>query len=51
VPFAGLAVIPLQIAAWLIRGLVFQYLSLTALGAYLSEYRAFTRRATKLRIA
>jgi hypothetical protein len=51
VPFAGLAVIPLQIAAWLIRGLVFQYLSLTALGAYLSEYRAFTQRATKLRIA
>ena len=51
VPFAGLAVIPLQIAAWLIRGLVFQYLSLTALGAYLSEYRAFARRATKLRIA
>jgi hypothetical protein len=51
VPFAGLAVIPLQIAAWLIRGLVFQYLSLTALGAYLSEYRAFTGRATKLRIA
>jgi hypothetical protein len=51
VPFAGLAVIPLQIAAWLTRGLVFQYLSLTALGAYLSEYRAFTGRATKLRIA
>jgi hypothetical protein len=39
VPLVGLAVFPLQAAAWLVRGLVFQYLGLTALGAYLSLYR------------
>lgn len=40
IPLIGLAVFPLQAAAWLVRGLVFQYLGLTALGAYLSQYRA-----------
>lgn len=39
VPLAGLAVVPLQVAAWLLRGFVFQYLGLTALGAYLAQYR------------
>ena len=39
VPLVGLAVFPLQIAALLIRGLVFEYIGLTALGAYLSLYR------------
>lgn len=39
VPLVGLAVLPLQAAAWLVRGLVFQYLGLTALGAYLTLYR------------
>lgn len=39
VPLIGLAVFPLQAAAWLVRGLVFQYLGLTALGAYLALYR------------
>jgi hypothetical protein len=51
VPFAGLAVLPLQLAAWLVRGMVFQYLGLTSLGAYLSEYRAYTNRRSRLRIA
>jgi hypothetical protein len=51
VPFAGLAVLPLQLAAWLVRGLVFQYLGLTALGAYLTEYRAYSARGARLRIA
>ena len=41
VPFVGLIVVPLQAAAWLVRGLVFQYLGLTALGAYLTQYRRF----------
>ena len=49
VPFAGLAVVPLQFAAWLLRGFVFQYLALTALGAYLSQYRLYARGATPLR--
>ena len=39
VPLVGLAVLPLQLAAWLIRGIVFEYLALAALGAYLSHYR------------
>ena len=45
VPFAGLAVVPLQFAAWLLRGFVFQYLALTALGGYLAQYRLFAQPA------
>ena len=41
----GLAVLPLQLAAWLIRGIVFEYLALAALGAYLSHYRWYHRLA------
>lgn len=41
VPFVALAVMPLQLAAWLVRGVVFQYLALTALGAYMTQYRHF----------
>jgi len=45
VPIVGLVVLPLQVAAWLLRGALLQYLGLTALGAYLAEYRAHRRRA------
>lgn len=38
VPLVGLAVFPLQLVALLVRGLVFEYLGLTALGAYLTLY-------------
>jgi hypothetical protein len=41
VPLAGLAVVPLQFAAWLLRGFVFEYLALTALTAYLTQYRHY----------
>lgn len=41
VPLLGLAVVPLQVAAWLIRGFVFQYLALTALVGYLAQYRLY----------
>jgi hypothetical protein len=41
IPIVALAVMPLQIAAWLVRGFVFQYLALTALGAYLTQYRHY----------
>jgi hypothetical protein len=41
VPLVGLAMVPLQVAAWLLRGFVFEYLALTALGAYLTQYRYF----------
>lgn len=40
VPFVGLAVLPLQLLAWLLRGLVFQYLGLTSAGAYLFLFDA-----------
>lgn len=43
VPFVGLAALPLQLLAWLLRGLVFQYLGLTSVGAYLQLYRSLTR--------
>ncbi len=36
VPLVGLAVFPLQIAALLLRGLIFEYIGLTALGAYVT---------------
>ena len=38
VPLIGLAVFPLQIAALVIRGLVFEYVGLTAMGAYVTLY-------------
>jgi hypothetical protein len=43
VPMVALVVLPLQVAAWLLRGFVFQYLALTALGAYLTQYRHYQR--------
>ena len=50
VPLVGLAVFPLQIAALLLRGFVFEYLGLTALGAYLTLYQGYVaRRAEALR--
>jgi hypothetical protein len=45
VPLVGLAVAPLQIAALLVRGLVFEYIGLTGLGAYATLYRRFAERA------
>ena len=39
IPVIGLTVLPLQLAAWLARGLIFQYLGLAALGAYARLYR------------
>jgi hypothetical protein len=57
VPLLGLAAFPLQAVAWLVRGLVFQFLGLTATGAYLSLYRtagaevAVARTTARLRTA
>ncbi len=39
VPLFGLTVLPLQILAWVLRGVVFQYIGLTSVGAYISLYR------------
>ena len=41
VPLVGLAVFPLQLAALLLRGLVFEYIGLTALAAYASLYHQY----------
>jgi len=40
VPLAGLFVLPLQLGAWFVRSLLFEYLGLTALTAYLTLYRS-----------
>ena len=41
VPIVGLTVVPLQLAAWLVRGLVFHYMDLSAWSAYQSQYRRY----------
>lgn len=45
VPIASIIVLPLQLLAWLLRGLIFQYIGLTALGAYLTRYRQYQAHA------
>ncbi len=39
VPFFGLAALPVQLMAWLFRSVVFEFLGLTTIGAYLTLYR------------
>src|SRR5690348_14401387 len=41
VPIVGLIVLPLQVVAWLIRGLVFQFMDLMTMVAYEAQYRRF----------
>ncbi len=41
-PFLGLAVIPLQILAWLMHEIVFQYIGLASIGAYVKLYREYS---------
>jgi hypothetical protein len=49
VPLVGLAVFPLQLAALIVRGLVFEYVGLTAMGAYVTLYQRYTEaRAASL---
>lgn len=40
VPFVGLAALPLQVFAWLVRGVVFQYVGLTGVATYLRMHFA-----------
>jgi hypothetical protein len=42
VPFVGLAVLPLQLVAWLFRDIVFQYMGVASIGAYLKLYREYS---------
>jgi hypothetical protein len=39
VPFFWFAVVPLQLVAWVLRGLVFQYITIAAVATYASIYR------------
>jgi len=39
VPIAGLIVVPLQVVAWLVRGLIFQFMDLMTMVAYEAQYR------------
>jgi hypothetical protein len=48
VPLVGLAVFPLQIAALVLRGLVFEYLGLTALAAYAALYHRYVAQFGKV---
>jgi uncharacterized membrane protein len=41
VPFVGLIVMPLQVVAWILRGLLFQWMDLTTMVAYVAQYRRF----------
>ena len=41
IPLVGLAVLPLQFAAWLMRGLVFEFIGLTPFTAYLAQYQRY----------
>jgi hypothetical protein len=50
IPFLGLAMVPLQLGAWVLRGIVFEYLALTALGAYLTQYRYYLHSLALLRV-
>jgi hypothetical protein len=43
VPVVGLAVVPLQVVALILRGLAFEYIGLAAAGAYLTLYRRVPR--------
>ena len=45
VPVAGLIVVPLQMAAWVVRGALLQCVSLAALAAYQTQYRRFSEPA------
>jgi hypothetical protein len=40
IPFIGLAALPLQVFAWLVRGVVFQFVGLTAVATYLRMHFA-----------
>ena len=42
VPVLSLVTAPLQLAAWIVRGLLFQFFSLAALGAYAAQYRRYS---------
>ena len=49
VPFAGLAALPLQVFAWLVRGVVFQFVGLTGVSTYLRMHFALQSAGVEVR--
>jgi len=49
VPFVGLAALPLQVFAWLVRGIVFQYVGLTGVSTYLRMHFALQSAGVEVR--
>lgn len=49
VPFVGLAALPLQVFAWLVRGIVFQYVGLTGVSTYLRMHFALQSAGVAVR--
>jgi hypothetical protein len=48
VPLAGLLSVPLRGAAWIVQGLVWQYVAVSAMAAYQTQYRRFNVPAARL---
>jgi hypothetical protein len=51
VPFVGLAALPLQVLAWLVRGMIFQYVGLTGVSTYLRMHFALQSATVEVRTA
>ena len=49
VPFVGLAALPLQVFAWLVRGVVFQFVGLTGVSTYLRMHFALQSAGVEVR--
>lgn len=49
VPFVGLAALPLQVFAWLVRGFVFQFVGLTGVATYLRLHHALQASGVTVR--
>ena len=48
VPFVGLAALPLQVMAWIVRGVVFQFVGLTGVATYLRLHYALQPSGVRL---
>jgi hypothetical protein len=48
VPFVGLAALPLQVFAWLVRGFVFQFVGLTGVATYVRLHRRLQPQGVEL---
>ena len=47
IPVVGLAVVPLQLVALLVRGVLFEYIGLAALGSYVTLFSAYRAAASR----